>query len=86
MISEATTFEIFVHVQHYNLEPDAKLYFRRGSVSLSLQNYEDAGADLAAAARISPGDASIAAKMREVKRLQDAKRKREFKIYNKMFE
>ncbi len=72
-------------VQHYHLEPDAKLLFRRGSVNISLQQYEDAAADLAEAQRLSPVDAAVVAKVKELKRLQDVKRKREFKMYNKMF-
>jgi hypothetical protein len=73
-------------VQHFHLNPDAKLLFRRGSVNVSLQQYEDAAADLAEAQRLSPVDAAIIAKVKEVKRLQDVKRKREFKTYNKMFD
>ncbi len=68
------------------MEPDAKLLFRRGSVNLALQNHEEALVDLTEAQRLSPKDSSVAAKLKEVKRLQDMKRKKEFKIYNKMFD
>ncbi len=69
----------------YEIEVDAKLLFRRGTVNLHLHNYEDAMEDLQKAMTLNPKDNAIQLKFKEAKRLHDMKRKREMKVYSKMF-
>lgn len=68
------------------LKPDAKLLFRRGNANINLHNYEEAITDLQQALNLCPKDNAINNKLKEAKRLSDAKRKREMKAYSKMFE
>lgn len=64
---------------------DAKIYFRRGSAAINLHCYEDAVADLTQASALCPQDKAIANKLKDARRLTEAKRKREMKVYSKMF-
>lgn len=75
-----------VHIVEVNSQsPDAKLLFRRGSAHNALHNYEEAIADLQRAQAMLPKDIAIANKLKDAKRLHEAKRKREMKVYSKMF-
>lgn len=64
---------------------DAKLFFRRAICSLHLHNYDQAVSDLQEAVLIQPRDAAIAQKLKEAKRLADAQRKKEIRVYSRMF-
>jgi tetratricopeptide (TPR) repeat protein len=64
---------------------DAKLLFRRGTVNVFLHNYDEAIEDLQRAMILNPNDNGIQAKLKEAKRLNELKRKREMKVYSKMF-
>lgn len=68
------------------MKTDAKVLFRRGTANASLHNYEESIADLQMAQSLLPKDNAIANKLKDTKRLHEAKRKREMKIYSKMFE
>jgi tetratricopeptide (TPR) repeat protein len=59
--------------------------FRRGVVNVSLHQYEEALKDLQKALALNPKDLAIQAKMKEAKRLHEMKRKREMKVYSRMF-
>lgn len=71
--------------QEYNLEPDARIFYRRGSIHLQLHNFDESLADLVAAQKLSPLDSNIASKVREVKLQRDGQKKRTLKVYRQMF-
>jgi hypothetical protein len=54
-------------------------------VNVSLHQYEEALKDLQQALALNPKDMAIQTKMKEAKRLHEMKRKREMKVYSRMF-
>jgi hypothetical protein len=56
------------YVQAKHILPDAKFYFRRGTMHYALDDVESAYIDLKEAHRLQPNDASIAKKLKDVKR------------------
>ncbi len=75
------------HIAKVNdLQVDAKVLFRRGTANACLSNYEEAIDDLQIAQSLLPKENAIANKLRESKRLHEANRKREMKVYSKMFD
>ncbi|KAI9768803.1 MAG: peptidyl-prolyl cis-trans isomerase cpr6 [Geoglossum simile] len=64
----------------------AKAYFRRGQANVGLKDEEEAEKDLAAAARLAPGDALAVKEHESVKRRLAERERKEKEAYKKFFQ
>jgi peptidyl-prolyl isomerase D len=63
-----------------------KAYYRRGLANVGLKDDEEAEKDLAAAAKLVPGDAAVAKELESVKKRAAERKKKEKAAYQKFFQ